>query len=145
MLSEVSTPYQDLTLTDVEQLMMEDSENNATKDTEVLKSSSGAKFPPVTMLEIGTESYNLTRCRSLDTLTERDLYAIHDSQNVTRHAEGHNVDITSNRLQRISSTGTTVITLSDDIVEVGRSQTGQSVNIRDKGDWKGKRRARSFL
>lgn len=96
------------------------------------------------MLEIGTESHNLTRCRSLDTLTERGLYAVHDSQNVPRHAEGHNVDITRNRLQRISSTGSTVITLSGDSVEVGRSQTGQSVNIRDKGDQKWKRRARTF-
>lgn len=55
------------------------------------------------------------------------------------------MDMGKSRLQRISSAGTTVITLSDDSEEVGGSQTGRSVNIWDEEGRKGKRRARSFL
>lgn len=136
MLSEVSTPYGDITLTEAEQLMMERSGNNVAAATERLKPSSSTKFPAGTMCEVGPESHRLAKCRSLDALTERDLYFTGDSQNMPGRAEGHELAVGKSRLQRISSAGTTVITPSDDSVEV---------DIWDEGDRKGKRRSRGFL
>lgn len=74
MLSEVSTPYGDITLTEAEQLLMGSGGNNVTTGTEVLKSSSSANFPAEKMLEISSETHQLIKCRSLDALTGRDLH-----------------------------------------------------------------------
>ncbi|OBT83754.1 hypothetical protein VE02_07171 [Pseudogymnoascus sp. 03VT05] len=147
MLSEVSTPYGDIILTEAEQLMMEGGGSNLTIDAGELESGSSAKFPVETMCEVGPESHRLARCRSLDALTGPELYSTGDSQNVHGRAEGHEVDMSRSRsrLQRISSAGTTVITPSDDGVEVGGSSAGLRSKIWDEGDRKGKRKARSFL
>lgn len=145
MLSEVSTPYGDITLTEAEQLMMEGAGNNGTLGTGELKSGSSAEFPAETMCEAGPESHMLARCRSLDALAGRDLYFADNSRNMHGRVEGQEVDMGKRRLQRISSAGTTVITPSDDSVEGGGSLPGPLSRIWDKGDRKGKRRARSFL
>ncbi|OBT67415.1 hypothetical protein VE03_03113 [Pseudogymnoascus sp. 23342-1-I1] len=136
MLSEVSTPYGDIMLTEEEQLMMDGGGNKVTKTTEQLKSGSNAKFPAEKMCEVGPESHKLTTCRSLGALAGRDLYSAGDSQNIASRTERHGSDMGKHRLQRISSAGTTVITPSDNSVEV---------KIWDEGDRKGKRRIRSFL
>lgn len=121
MLSEVSTPYEDIILTEVEQRMMEGGGTDA------------AKFLAETMFEEGPVSHKLAKCRSLDALTQRGLYSADDSNG---RAGGNEVETGKSRLQRISSAGTTVITPSDDNAEV---------NIWDESDRKGKSRARSFL
>lgn len=145
MLSEVSTPYGDIIITEAEQLMIEGGGNNVTTTIEQLKSGSSAKFPAETMCEVGPEPHKLTKCRSLDALTGRDLHSTDDSRNMPGEPEGHEVEMGKSRLQRISSAGTTVITPSDDSVDVDGSPTRPPVNIWDEGDRKGKRRARSFL
>ncbi|KFY03718.1 hypothetical protein O988_01279 [Pseudogymnoascus sp. VKM F-3808] len=122
MLSEVSTPYEDIILTEAEQRMMEGVGTNVTE-----------KFPAETMCEAGPEPHKLAKSRSLDELTRGVLYSSGDSND---RAEGDEVETGKSRLQRISSAGTTVITPSDDSAEV---------HIWDERDWKGKRRARSFL
>ncbi|ELR08239.1 hypothetical protein VC83_04538 [Pseudogymnoascus destructans] len=145
MLSEVATPYGDIALTEAEQLMMEGGGNEVILGVGDLKSGSSGEFPAERMYEVGPESHRLEKCRSLDALTRRDLFSTDDSQNMPGRAEGHEVDMGKSRLQRISSAGTTVITPSDDSVEVGRSPAGPPFRIWDEGDRKGKRRARSFL
>lgn len=145
MLSEVSTPYGDITLTEAEQLMMEGSGNDVMLGTGELKSSLSREFPAETICEAGPESHRLARCRSLDALTEQDLYLAGDSQNMHGPVEGHEEDMSRSRLQRISSAGTTVITPSDDSIEVGESPAGPPARLWDEGDRKGKRKARSFL
>jgi hypothetical protein len=122
MLSEVSTPYEDIILTEAEQLMMEGAGSNVT-----------AKFPAETLCEAGPESHKLAKCRSLDELTRGSMYSADESNS---RAERDEVETGKSRLQRISSAGTTVITPSDDSVEV---------NIWDERDRKGTRRTRSFL
>ncbi|KFY74849.1 hypothetical protein V499_05147 [Pseudogymnoascus sp. VKM F-103] len=47
-----------------------------------------------------------------------DLYLAGDSQNMHGPVEGHEEDMSRSRLQRISSAGTTVITPSDDSIEL---------------------------
>ena len=145
MLSEVSTPYGDITLTEAEQLMMEGVGSDVTIATDELKSGSSAKFPAETMCEAGPDSHRLARCRSLDALAGRDLYFADNSRNMHGRVEGLEVDMSRSRLHRISSAGTTVITPSDDSVEAGGSLAGPPSRIWDEGDRKGKRRARSFL
>lgn len=145
MLSEVSMPYGDIILTEAEQFMMEGGGNNVTTTAEQLKSGSGVKSPAQTMCEVGPEPHKLTKCRSLDVLTGRDFHSIDDSQNMSGEPEGHEVEMGKSRLQRTSSAGTTVITPSDDSVDVDGSPTRPSVNIWDEGYRKGKRRTRSFL
>jgi hypothetical protein len=122
MLSEVSTPYEDIILTEAEQLMMEGVGTNVI-----------AKFPAGTMCEAGPEPHKLAKCRSLDGLTRGGLYFAGDPNG---RAEGDEVEPGKSRLQRVSSAGTTVITPSDDSAEV---------HIWDGRDRKGKRRTRSFL
>ncbi|OBT79406.1 hypothetical protein VF21_02011 [Pseudogymnoascus sp. 05NY08] len=146
MLSEVSTPYGDITLTEAEQLMMEGVGSDVTIATDEPNSGSSAKFPAEMMCEVGPDPHRPARCRSLDALTGPELYSTGDSQNVHGRAEGHEVDMSRSRLQRISSAGTTVITPSDDSVEVGGSLVaGVRSKIWDEGDRKGKRKTRSFL
>jgi hypothetical protein len=122
MLSEVSMPYEDIILTEAEQRLMEGGGTDVT-----------AKFPAETMCEAGPEPHKLAKCRSLDELNRRGLFSADDSNS---RAERDEVETGKSRLQRISSAGTTVITPSDDSVEV---------NIWDERDRKGKRRTRSFL
>ncbi|KFX99087.1 hypothetical protein V490_01956 [Pseudogymnoascus sp. VKM F-3557] len=122
MLSEVSTPYEDITLAEAEQRMMEGIGANVT-----------AKFPAETMCEAGSGPHKLAKCRSLDELNWRGLYSADDSND---RAEENGVETGKSRLQRVSSAGTTVITPSDDSAEV---------HIWDERDRKGKRRTRSFL
>ncbi|KFZ12578.1 hypothetical protein V501_04144 [Pseudogymnoascus sp. VKM F-4519 (FW-2642)] len=147
MLSEVSTPYGDITLTEAEQLMIEGDGENLPLGTGELKPGPSGEFPGETMCEAGpeSESHKLERCRSLDALTERDLYPAGDSQNINGRAEGHEVDMSRSRLQRISSAGTTVIAPSDDSMETGGAPAGPPSRIWDEGERKGKRKARSFL
>jgi hypothetical protein len=145
MLSEVSIPYGDITLTEAEQLMMEGDGNDASLGTGELKSGSSREFPAETVYEAGPDSHRLARCRSLDALAGRDLYFADNPRHMHGRVEGQEVDMGKRRLQRISSAGTTVITPSDDSVEAGGSLPGALYRTLDEGDRKGKRKARSFL
>ncbi|OBT47972.1 hypothetical protein VE00_01702 [Pseudogymnoascus sp. WSF 3629] len=145
MLSEVSIPYGDITLTEAEQLMMEGDGNDASLGTGELKSGSSREFPAETVYEAGPDSHRLARCRSLDVLAGRDLYFADNPRHMHGRVEGQEVDMGKRRLQRISSAGTTVITPSDDSVEAGGSLPGALYRTWDEGDRKGKRKARSFL
>lgn len=145
MLSEVSTPYGDISLTEAEQLMIKDGGSDVMLGTGELKSGPSGEFPAKAMCEAAPESHKLGRCRSLDAMARRDLFSTDDAQNTHGRAETHEVDMSRSRLQRISSAGTTVITPSDDSVEAGGSPAGQPSRIWDEDDRKGKRKARSFL
>ncbi|KFY40285.1 hypothetical protein V494_03585 [Pseudogymnoascus sp. VKM F-4513 (FW-928)] len=141
MLSEVSTPYGDIILTEAEQSLIEGGGDDVTVDLDKLKPDYSPKFLHEMMCEAGPEPHKLARCRSLDHLAGRT----DSSENMYGRAERHEVDRSKSRLQRISSAGTTVITPSDDSVDIGGSPTGPPTNTWDEVDRKGKRRTRSFL